>query len=78
MDQLRFVGRKEYKSIEYGEISVQTFLNKCNLIFHMGAKYYVRLNIVVFGKARKGNKLSFHKRHRLRMLTIAVIFLRIK
>lgn len=68
----------DVKNIEYGEISVQTFLNKCNLIFYMRAKYYVRLNTVVFGKARKGNKLSFHKRHRLRMLTTAVIFLRIK
>lgn len=52
---------------------------------YMGAKYYTRVNIVGFGNVarlstklkcltRKGNKLSFPKRHRVRMLTIAVIF----
>lgn len=33
MDQLRFVGRKEYKSIEYGEISVQTFFKQMQFDF---------------------------------------------
>lgn len=57
MDQLRFVGRKEYRI--WGNKCANFFKQMQFDFVYMGAKYYARLNIVVFGKRGKGtNSLS--------------------